>query len=524
MSLLERFKRAYNGFRLKKEETVPHATRIPEETSRKTRVEKKPERPDYTFGWKGLPRRAYAGGDFIDVKELRRLALTPTPYMCIQRLDNDVMNTQWEVIPLAKEGQKEPDITAKNHAEWIRNWLYFQPNENGEPFMHVIAKAVTDLLILDAGVIIKEYGRTGNRSLVQIWARDGGAFWKEVDKYGRLGKVFPNITIEQKTYKNYKVGYWFNVGQPRIPWEPHEVIYMMQYPRADIPYGTSKMYVIKTLIGALMHGEEWYYEYWLKGGIGSCIIGTEGELTDAQWKSWTERLKNKLEASGIKQIPMDRAPTVQPLGMPEQIKWLETKDEYRHLVMAIFNTTPEILGFTKDIHKATAESQRSVYIRRGLYPLLRMLEWYINTQIIAEFFTEEYKERGVYAHGHKGRWAGQPVDVLFRFKLFDPIGERQKLEIDEKRLKLGLTTINKIRAREGLKPVPWGNINPLFLLFPQQWSQSFWGYDFHDPASWSKLTGLPAPTEVLSAVQPKATDHEIVKAYKLSRIEETERK
>ena len=518
MSLSERLKKAI-GFRLKQEETL-HVTAIPEAPPR---TQKKPTQPEYYHGWQGHPRHVYGGGDYVDIKQLRKLALTPTPYMCIQRLVNDVVSTQWEIKPLAKENQTEPDGAAESHARAIRDWFIMNLNENRESLAHLLTKAVTDLLVLDAGVFFKEYAKGSNHHMVQLWSADGGLFWKEVDIFQRIGRI-QDVTIGEKLYKNYKVGYWFNSqGEPKVPWELHEVIYMMQAPRTDICYGTSKVQVLKTIIASLMHGEEYYYDFWKAGGVGSIMIGTKEALTEPVWKEWSNRIKEKLKGEFIKTLPLDHEPSVQPLGLsPKDMQWLETKDEYRHLVMALFNTTPVMHGFTADIHRATDESQKSVYIKNGLYPLLKSLEWYFNTQIITEFYWDEPSTREYYTHGHAGKWAGQEIDCLFRFKLYDPIGEKQQLDIDERKLKNGFATINEIRKQRGEKPLSWGDLNPLFLLNPQQWAQSFY-FKALTPESFASLTGAPMPKEVLEEIKPATTPEQDAAAFKMSRMEKADR-
>lgn len=477
-----------------------------------------------TSGWQGIQRVAYGGGPLIDPNELRNLANSPTPLMCIQRLVEDVQNTQWDVIPLAKENQEIPDAQALAHARSIRDWLWQGPNENRESFAHILSKVVSDLMILDAGVMHKEYAAKPPHAFVQLWTNDGGLFTKEIDVYQRLG-VKKDVDIEAKMIQNYHVGYWYNpYGTPNVPWEPHEIVYMMQHPRTDTPYGTSKMFSLKTIVGALMYGEEYYHNFFETGGTGNLFFSTEEALTDPQWQEWRQRIKAEMDAVYFKVIPLDRKPNVATFGAtPQQMQWLETRADYRHMVMALLNVTSEVLGFTADIHKATAESQRSVYIRRGLWPLLKNIEWYINTQIITEFFWQEQRDPQIYQHMHEGKWAGKPIDVLFRFKLFDPLGEQQQLDIDEKSLKLGLSKVNEIRRRNGLSTLPWGDINPQFLLNPQQWCQS-WFYGAFDPLPWEQATGLPAPTKVLDAVKPAVTDAQAVKAFIRSRIEETETK
>ena len=524
MSIRERFRKAANGFRLKSE-PVPSATPHVDAITGSHPLRKESTTPEVFYnGWRGQPRLDYALGSFVDIREMRRLALSPTAMLCTQRLSLDVQNTQWEIIPLAKENAEKPDGTALEHAKLMNNWLWQGPNDNHEPFMQILSKAVNDILVLDAGLIKKEYGIAGGKYLVQLWASDGGMFWKEIDKFDRLGKR-QDVMIDNQPIKNFNVGYWYNsMGEPCTPWEPHEIIYMMQNPRTDIVYGTSKIQTLKIVLSALMYGEEYYEQFFKTGGKGNILFSTAQSLVDILWDKWHKNIKDELGKSYFSTIPADNDAKATNFGLtPDQMKWLETKDEFRHLVMGLFNVTGEVLGFTSDIHKATAESQRSVYIRKGLWPMLKLIEWYINTQVVNDFFWEEPADTNGFAHGHIGRWSGLPIDVMFRFKLFDPLGEIQQLDIDEKNLKNGLTTVNEIRKRNGQSALKWGNVNPMMLLSPQQWTQS-WFYQAFTPESWTETTGLPAPAQVTAAVKPETTPAEDVKAYKQSRIEPASQK
>lgn len=489
-------------------------------------VEKTAANPlSYMRGWKGIQRLNYVFGDAVDIVELQKLACTPTPNMCINRIATDVSTTQWEITPLSKEDAEKPTDVAKDHARFIQNWLMDGLNDNGESFQSILHKVTRDISILDAGLIQKEYANSGNRSLVQLWSGCGGLYLKEMDSFQRIG-IVQDVFRKQQSVQNFKVGYWFNPWYSsennfNIPFEPHEIIYMMQYPRSDIPYGSSSVQALRVMLSGLMYGEEFYQEFWREGGVGNVMISTEQSMTDPQYAQWSDRLRTEMKAKLIKMIPLDSNPKVQTMMTPiKEIGWLETRSEYRSMVIAMFNVTSEVLGFTGDIHKATAESQRSVYIERGLWPKLKLLEWYINKQIIEEFFAAEDPEHSPhFMHGHKGKWAGATIDCMFRFKLYDPIGDKQQLEVDEKQLLQGLTTVNDIRRRNGLKELSWGDINPQFLLNPQQWSQS-WMYQAFTDADWKKLTGCNAPDRVAqipAAVKPAATPEETVKAYKESR-------
>ncbi|MFA5306650.1 MAG: phage portal protein [Candidatus Babeliales bacterium] len=488
--------------------------------------------PSYV-GWNGRPRTYYGGGDIYDYIESRRLSVTPTPRLCIQRLKLDVQNTAWEIVPLIEEGKSEPTAEAVEHARQIFNWLYFRPNYNYESFSTIMAKFTEDILVHDAGVIHKMYGSNGDKRLLEIHARDGALFNKDIDTYNRLGVIYHNVQVNRKNRENMRVGYWYNwSATPKVAFEPHEIVYISHDPRTDIDYGTSKIQVLKSMIMSCMYSEEYYHKYWEEGGNNPCIIspdittsgGTSNILTEGEYKRFRDAFKDKL-TDYMKNLVSPSKTQINPLSDPKAIGWLESEDSYRHLIVALFNETPAILGWTKDIHKATDESQKSIYIQKGLWPLLNTIQWYMNTQVIADWFWDEDNERNIFSHGHKGLFAGNKMDVMFRFKLFDPIGEKMQLEIDEMKLKNGLDTINNVLRSQHKPTVAWGDINPMFLLGVQQWSQGY-GSGGMDASIFKLLTGgvEPGIKQIQQAVTPKPAnenediDKEVVKSYEQSRI------
>ncbi|MFA5307085.1 MAG: phage portal protein [Candidatus Babeliales bacterium] len=486
--------------------------------------------PSY-LGWQGVPRKLYGGGDAYDYLESRRISLTPTPRLCIQRLKLDVGGTDWEIVPLCEEGSDKPTDEAIEHARQIFNWLYFRPNCNGEPFTQIMYQLVDDILTHDAGVLTKLYGSHGSKRLVEIQARDGALFTKDIDEYNRLGVKYPSVQMETSRRENMRVGYWYNWNtEPKIAYEPHEIVYISHDPRTDIRYGTSKMQVLKSLIYSLMYSEEYYYKFWEEGGNNPGIIspdittasGSANILNPTEYKAFKEAFSDKLR-DYMKMLIAPGKTQISPLSDPKALGWLETEDSYRHLVVALFNETPAILGWTKDIHKATDESQKSIYIQKGLWPLLNTIQWYMNTQVIADWFWSEDKERNVFAHGHEGKFAGKKMDCMFRYKLYDPIGEKLQLDIDEQRLKNGLTSINNLLREQHRGTVDWGDINPLFLYNVQQWGQSYAGGSMEVDV-FKNLTGVePMIKEIQQAIQPKPKDEnaninsDIVKAFNKSR-------
>ena len=91
------------------------------------------------------------------------------------------------------------------------------------------------------------------------------------------------------------------------------------------------------------------------------------------------------------------------------------------------------LGFTEDA-KGSANQivQSSIARKRIIYPLLKIIAYYVNTQIIPEF-------------GFEG--------IKYKYKIFDVDDETKKWGLYKLRTESGLKTINEERNAEGLDPV-----------------------------------------------------------------------
>ncbi len=116
-----------------------------------------------------------------------------------------------------------------------------------------------------------------------------------------------------------------------------------------------------------------------------------------------------------------------------------------------FGVTPSELGFTGDSKNVTEIVQSKVFRRRALNPILRLLEYKINSDIISEF---EYE------------------GIEFKFNMFDVEEEKKKYELFDLQVKSGILTINEIRKKEGLEEVEWGD-KP-----PREWQSSENSFNF----------------------------------------------
>lgn len=462
--------------------------------------------PEYVY------MRAFGIPRLTNDRELRELGATPTPAACINRLINDIRATAWKIVPA------DPTKGAnQDHIDVITE-KFLNPNPHAESYETIIAKVVRDILEIDAGVIAKFYAAKGTHKFTQFYARDGSSFLKQLDEIGNLGKQFENqaLRVYNKKTRQWQekslamnVAYWQHETYHRMPtpFEQHEVLYFMLSPCTYSVYGQSKVKVLELRLKTLMSSDISTEKYFRRGEIMRALVTAPEPMEDPDWKRWTKRLDDQLkdESKGI--IPTDVPADLKPVGLTRRdYQWLEQQEEYRLSVCALFSVTPAMLGWTtRDVAKATDESQRIIYLRKGLWPLLNMIQYKMNMEIVSEFFIE--------TPDHKGPFADETPDVLFTYDLFDPTEYRWWLEASEIVAKSGLRTINEMRAERDLPPVKWGDCNPAAIINIQQFAQSVFmgGLTIEQ---FCFVTGIPSLGEAervlaeLRAVPPKEGETE----------------
>ena len=105
-----------------------------------------------------------------------------------------------------------------------------------------------------------------------------------------------------------------------------------------------------------------------------------------------------------------------------------------------FGMTATELGFTEDAKGAANQIvQSSLAKKRIIYPLLKLIAYHVNTEIIPEF-------------GFEG--------IRYKYKIFDVDEETKKWGLYKLQTESGLKSINEVRNAEGLDAVEWGNDSP----------------------------------------------------------------
>ena len=410
---------------------------------------------------------------YKDLNYFRILASSVYVDMCETAIIDEVCSVPWEIVAEDDAGN---EVLGKEKELEIVQKFFKNPNTNpGESWNIIIRMMLPDLLEINSGILVKVFNAFGE--MVEIVARNGSAFTKNPDVYGMYTNradiilmkdiydanaqellqgnpfnpylsIFDSMTSEEAKQEGAYFQYGFNTGARPVPFGKREIVWIEKKVRTDDLYGRSAMEVLAKTVQTLVYAVEHNLEYFSDNSIPPGILGLEGMSTDdmkAFAQQWTESQKKSDELGQWKKAwhklaTVNKMPKFERLGFTNQeLQVIEQQKWWSKLVWAAFGMTATEMGFTEEA-KGSANQivQSSIAKKRIIYPILRLLEYYINTEIIPEF-------------GFEG--------IRYKYKIFDVDEETKKWTLYKMQTESDMKTINEVRNAEGLDPVEWGDKN-----------------------------------------------------------------
>ncbi len=387
---------------------------------------------------------------------LRSLARNPYIFSVIRTLKDEASTMKWE-IKVKKEYVKE--ALTNDYSEDIKKiseWFY-NPNGNEESFNEIIGEWVQDLCEVDAAVGVKVFNKKGEFS--QLFARDGGSFLKNTDIYGYMGnrdefvyayrEMNPNLVMPDKI-KIYGAQYsesaayfqygWTGNALP-VPFGRREIMYIMANPRTDSIYGRSPLEVIQDTIITLVYGAAYNTDFYINGNLPDGMVHLAGADPETA-KAFQDGIRSKFIREDFNTGFNRRMGHIYPVyGGPEakfipfsisarDMEIIEQQKWFTKLVWSAFGVTPDEMGYTEDSNKAVSQTQTSVHKRKALRPLLKKIEYAINTQLLPELDSTGKLE--------------------FAFEDYDLDEDIKRHSLYEAQIRMGVKTAEMVAEEEGI--------------------------------------------------------------------------
>lgn len=413
---------------------------------------------------------------FANMPYVRWLAQTPYVEMCIDTILSEIASIKWDIVP-AEGMEDQADATEIQH---IKNF-FLNPNTNDESFEDVFIKMpLRDVLEVNSGILNKVYNM--KEELVEVVARDGATFTKNPDIHGmftdRKDILLPKhivkntsevinpfqqisqyVASEEAAYFQYG---WI-AGPVPVPFGKKEIMWLQKMRRTDDHYGYSPIQVLAKALQRLLWDIDSDLEYYNDNNVPKGVLGiddTDADDIDAFKEQWYDLQRKKDEFGNWKKLVhkvpiVNRTPTFTRIEFSsEEMQLIEKQKWYSKMVWACFGVTSTELGYTEDA-KGSANQivQSKVFRKKAINPLLRMMEYNYNKNIVSEF--------GYFGtlKTDKGKMIEVPK-YEFKFLVFDTDEERNKAELYKLWVENGIKTVNEIRQEEGLEEVEWGDQAP----------------------------------------------------------------
>lgn len=410
----------------------------------------------------GIPR-------FKNIFELRRLGRTPQARMAKQTLIDEITSIPWDMIPIDKE--KDIDQGMQNRIDEITSFLN-NPNTNSESLSYLFRIMLEDVYDLDSGILTKEFNESGR--MVELRAVDSGTFLKNPDIYGkftdRADIIFngvigsdrdgnidttirpldalnaamsfqerPGLSVDNAKERAAYFQFGVQAHAKPIAFGRREIVWFEKNPQPDQIYGKSPVETILEVLQSLKYSIEYNLDYFEDNNVPKGFIsmpGADDEELNAFRDRWNE-LQLKTNNEGLLKKNFHRVPItnsenanfIRVQFSAEELQLIESQKWFSNLVFATYGVSPSELGFTENSNLATEVNQSRVTRRKGILPMLKMIEFYMNSKVISEWGFD---------------------DLEFKFNTFDIEDEKAKWDLYDLQIRTGARTVNEIRVEEGM--------------------------------------------------------------------------
>jgi hypothetical protein len=342
--------------------------------------------------------------------------------MCIRHRINDVRSLSWTVRSADWVESDDPGSVAKARKALKRP-------DGVTPFRAWLAMFLQDVLRYDAGCLYRRRNMLGE--VIALDVVSGTTIAPLQDDEGR------RPSSPAPAYVQYISG---------TPWEwltEDDLIYVPFDPQPDSLYGQAPLESVLLTANTHMRFQQHWMNWFTEGNIPEGFATAPQEITtpeqlekwEAYWEAMNtdDRVKHKL-----KMIPHGTE-----LSFPKEKEFDPAFPMFlMRTVCAAFKVTPNDLGFTEDVNRATGDTQIDVQFRIGTLPLIRHIE-----DILTDYLQDDL---------------GLPV--VFEFDTGQEKEDRlATAQAQEIHIRNGVVSADEIREREYGLPTDAGRPVPRFI-------------------------------------------------------------
>lgn len=303
--------------------------------------------------------------------------------------------------------------------------LFAFPNAHRDSFRTLIEPAIEDYFVIGWGGIEKE--QNVKRQPVGLYHVDASRIEFAKSWTGEL----PDAPR-----------YYFSInGNQKLPLRNDQLVVMLADPATDREDGLSTLEVLRNTIQAELAGAAWARDHMRHQPPNGVLHLGEG-AGDQQVARFREMWNSEIAGqSSIAITGGTKDPKYIQFHAQSGGDLLQWELYFTRKLCAVFRISPQDLGITFDINRATAMTQADITRDSGLVPLLLLIEEYLNREIVWDF--------------------GDPdlLNLRFTFTQLNDTDRRATTDLVNVQInELARITINEARKEEGRDPIPGGDV------------------------------------------------------------------
>lgn len=301
--------------------------------------------------------------------------------ICVRHLINDVrsLDYNWEPIPGVKT-----DVSGDIEAAIA----FFDSPDKRQPFRNWLHEWLQDVLRYDAGSLYIRQSLGGDPLALEVVS--GETIIPLIDYFGRRPQDEEDDEDTEGLFEGEITPAFLQIIEG-MPWDwlaADDLIYQPWNPMPESQYGLAPLEAVLLSANTDIRFQWHFLQFFTEGTIPAGFMEAPPDMSDpSQIKQWEETWNAVMLG--------DQAKLRQVRWVPAGTKWTavkETADKFdenfplylMRRTCAAFGVTPNDLGFTENVNRATGDTQIDVQFRVGTAPLLRHVEDVIN------LFTRQY--------------------------------------------------------------------------------------------------------------------------------------
>lgn len=380
----------------------------------------------------------------------------PDVRACVDAIVRRVATWDWKIEP--EVGPTESDYERLLNVCGEASKFLSAPNTDGETWQEVWTKAITDLMVFDAGVLENVFSGKWNSDgffeatddLQEIVALRGSTIYPIVDQYGHVegykqtytGIDTSDLTTSQSTTKDG--------GVKRSLFDPDQVVYMRLFSNTQSPLGTPLIEsIVNEVITMLRQSEHTMLAMdaneippgilVLTGIAGNAAQAAMADLQNMKGKDHRIRVITTPDPKG------SGAHWVELRHKAKDVDFVNVISNVRQTIWRVFGVLPVEMGMTADMPRAVGQVQLDVSTSHLINPILELIEAKINARILPLVIKDK----------------NDLSRVKFRFDREAKLSteeQKEKASYLNTLISQGVMTRNEARAELGMPPVELGDI------------------------------------------------------------------